>query len=453
MKAINCTPSVKNPFFYNISKIEQGKAELVAVRNIRSSEFGVLYRTLLEREARAIRTEKPSVHLALSGDDGEMLTDEEAVELIDRCLTPLDMADQPYFIVRHDDTDHVHYHVVSTKVKEDGRSILWNGIGKRLILELMKYQEEYGYIAGKDLHEAKLQEGDVKKMGTKADIRREFDAALSGTSFRSREEFIEGVKSRNVRMTIFMSKHTGKEMIRCNRLDADGKAISRPVYLKEDEVLRLDKAVEWNKKPADQKTSLAPYGIDAGKRLKNAVNKKKAFVQGFFPGTDIDWPGIQMTLEKLDILDFYVENKRFAMTTIGGKDVISFDPIPFDLIPKLSDIIWRDQAGELLAYRGQVLVPLKSLIPDDGLFIPASGYQNSMLPPGFRIEEYDGFGFLVNPNGKSNCIQDGGGLYIRLRNGEYDVITQRQHNNLERLKKISGQTSKRSLAKTTKSRH
>ena len=36
LKAMKCTPSVKNPLFYNINKIEQGEAELVAVRNIRS---------------------------------------------------------------------------------------------------------------------------------------------------------------------------------------------------------------------------------------------------------------------------------------------------------------------------------------------------------------------------------------------------------------------------------
>lgn len=455
LKAMKCTPSVKNPLFYNINKIEQGEAELVAVRNIRSAEFGVLYRTLLEREALAIKTKKPSVHFMLSGDDGESLTDEEAVEIIDGCLKQIDMAGQPYIIVRHDDTKHVHYHVVSTKIMEDGRSILWNGIGKRLILELMKYQEKYSFKAGKDLQEAKKRETNYKKKGTKADILREFSTGLSATSFLSREAFIEEMKEKDVRMAVFTSKHTGREMLRCSRLDEKGKAITRPVYMDGDEVIFLDKAVERNNRLALEKQKAAEVVSESetGMQRKDAMADKRAFAEGFFPEAEIEFSGVSMTLEGRNVALFYVNNDRYAMTTVGGVAVISLDPIPFGPIPRLGDITWRNQAKELLAYTGQALVPLRNQIPQGGLFVPEKGYHDVKLPPGFRIDECDGYGFLVMPNGKSICIQDDGGLYIRLTKGKYDVITKRQHDNLEKLKRITGQMPMRKQTKTTKSGH
>lgn len=456
LRVIGCTPSARNPFFYNINKIEQGEAELVAVRNIRSAEFGVMYRTLMGREALAIRTEKPSVHLALSGDEGETLTDEQAVELLDRCLEPLDIANQPYFIVRHDDTKHVHFHVVSTKIKEDGRSILWNGIGKRLILELMKYQEVYGYKAGKKLHAAKLHEVNVEKKGTKADILCEFNAALSTRAFHSREEFIADMEARAVRMTIFVSKHTGREMIRCKKLDEKGSVKTRPVYLKGDDVFRLDNAVARNNCPEEKKMPEVASRIGSGEQKKDVIAAKKDFVKGVFPNAEINWSGIPVALEGRDVAVFYANDKRYAMMTVGGEDVISRYPIPFGTRPQLSEITWRDGAGEMLAYTGQDLVPLRNQIPEDGLYIPEKGYEGVKLPPGFRIEEHDGSVFLIMPSGKKKCFDDDlnrSGFYVRLKNGKYDVITGHQHDNLERHKKITGLASKMSKTKTTKHRY
>lgn len=454
LKAIGCTPSARNPLFYNINKIEQGEAELVAVRNIRSAEFGVLYRTLMEREALAIRTEKPSVHLALSGDDGETLTDEQAVELLDRCLKPLDMDDQPYFIVRHDDTDHVHYHVVSTKIKEDGRSILWNGIGKRLIRELMRYQEKYGYKAGKDLHAAKLHEANVEKKGTKADILRVFDTHLAETTFHSREEFIADMKAKSVRMAVFISKHTGREMLRCSKLDEKAKkAITRPVYFEEEEVSRLDKAVERNNRPVEQKKPEVVMRPNVEDRKRDAMSDKRAFVRGLFTGAEIDWPGISLTLEGRDVMTFYVNDKRYAVMSVEGTNVVSLDPIPFGPVPPLRDIMWMDQSKELLAYTGRALVPLRPLIPQ-GLFVPERNYDKVTLPPGFRIEECEGSLFLIMPNGQEMCFDDDRnrrGLYIRLKKGGYDVITSHQRDNQEKIKKITGQTPPKGRLKKKRS--
>lgn len=224
----NSTPSSRNPMFYNISKVEQGEAEIVAIRNFKDDKFGTIYRTLLERDTMAIRTEKPSVHMVLSGDEGETLTDEQAVELIEKNLKDVDIASQPHVIVRHDDTEHVHYHVFSTKVREDGKSIVWNGIGRRLVHSLSKYQEEYGYVASQDLHRKKEQEK-AKKTGLNLDSLEQFSVAYS--SALSVEEVSNTLLGKGIKMTEFVSKHTGDPMI---RLSQKGK---RPVYTKAESML------------------------------------------------------------------------------------------------------------------------------------------------------------------------------------------------------------------------
>lgn len=234
-----CAESSRHPFFYNLNKVEQGEAELVAVRNIKDNQFGTIYRTLLERDAMAVKTVKPSVHIVLSGDDGEKLTDEQAVELIDKCLRDNGIAEQPYVIFRHDDTDNVHYHIVSTKIKEDGKSILWNGIGKRLVHSLAKYQDEYGYVASRSLRNKK-QEESQQPTGITSQLNAKVDALINDKSIYTAEMAKQAMKGYGVELVEFISKHTGKLMARLRRPG------SRPVYVNSEITERLHNAIAKN---------------------------------------------------------------------------------------------------------------------------------------------------------------------------------------------------------------
>ena len=249
-----CAESSRHPFFYNMNKVEQGEAELVAVRNIKDNQFGTIYRTLLERDAMAVKTVKPSVHIVLSGDDGEKLTDEQAVELIDKCLRDNGIAEQPYVIFRHDDTDNVHYHIVSTKIKEDGKSILWNGIGKRLVYSLAKYQDEYGYVASRALHKKK-QEESQQPTGIAVQLSGKVEALIDNKTIYSVEMARKELEGNGVEMTEFISKNTGRPMIRLRRPG------SRPVYVNSEITERLHTAITENlRKIAEQPETFVIHG-------------------------------------------------------------------------------------------------------------------------------------------------------------------------------------------------
>lgn len=245
----NCTASSKNPLFYNINKVEQGEAEIIAVRNFADDKFGTIYRTLLERDAMAIRTEKPSVHMVLSCDKGENLTDDQAVELIEKNLGDADIAEQPLVVFRHDDTKHKHFHVVSTKIRENGKSIVWNGIGKRLVNSLTKYQQEYGYAAGQDLREKKKSES-VKQQGLEFGTLQLF-RRICQTAVNV-EEIRDALSRDGIRMTEFTSKHTGETMIRLSRPH------NRPVYVSARQVAVMRETLAQNKRIAAEKLSKEP---------------------------------------------------------------------------------------------------------------------------------------------------------------------------------------------------
>lgn len=258
IKVIKSAESTRHPFFYNMNKVEQGEAELVAVRNIEDDQFGTIYRTLLKRDAMAIRTVKPSVHLMLSGDKGETLTDEQAVELIDKCMHDVGLAEQPYVIIRHDDTDKVHYHIVTTKIKENGKSILWNGIGKRLVHSLAKYQDEYGYVASRSLRNKK-QEESQQPTGIAVQLSGKVEALIDNKTIYSVEMARKELEGNGVEMTEFISKKTGRPMIRLRRPG------SRPVYVNSEITERLHTAIAENlRKIAEQpETFVIHSGMDA----------------------------------------------------------------------------------------------------------------------------------------------------------------------------------------------
>ena len=243
---MGCTDSSRNPFFYNINKVEQGEAELLAVRNMQDKSFGSIYRTLLERDAVALRTVKVSVHLALSGDDGESLSDSQALKLIDTNMLEVGLGNQPYIIFKHYDTERVHFHVVSTKVMEDGKSVLWNGIGKRLIKSLMDHEKEYNYVAGRNLHEKKVKQN-ARGEGVTARVLKAFETMLSDQTILSMDAAKAKMLDLNIRMTEFKSRHTGKPMLRLLRLDPNKKAVGRPVLIDSKNTAFLNDHIEDNK--------------------------------------------------------------------------------------------------------------------------------------------------------------------------------------------------------------
>lgn len=246
LKVMRCTPSASIPLSYNVNKVERGDATLLGVRNIPSTDYGDINRTLLYRESLATNTRKPSIHIMISADknEGENLTNGQALELIDKEMASVGLGDQPYVVFKHEDTDKDHFHIVSTKILPNGKSVLWNGIGKRMINELMRHEKKYGYIAGRNLHKVKLRLG--KGEGVYRMVKDKFEKLLAGSNYYSYKEFRAYARDCKLDIRKRQSKSVDRKILIVNRLGDDGKRIGRPVYLTGNEAERVTEAIANN---------------------------------------------------------------------------------------------------------------------------------------------------------------------------------------------------------------
>ena len=86
----------------------------------------------MDRRAGAERTERPVYHVAIAFDPDDRPTDAEVRGAVDRTLEDLGLEKHQALVVRHNDTDHAHVHVMVNRVGEDGR--VWSPWRERVRL-------------------------------------------------------------------------------------------------------------------------------------------------------------------------------------------------------------------------------------------------------------------------------------------------------------------------------
>lgn len=122
----------------------------VATRNVPEgatleSEFARLKSLALSKRARKAITQE-SFHMSVNPSSADRkLSDEEAADFIDEVMKRLGYGDSPYRIYRHQDIAREHFHVVSTRIGQDGKKI--NNSFERYILHtvLKELSEKYGF--------------------------------------------------------------------------------------------------------------------------------------------------------------------------------------------------------------------------------------------------------------------------------------------------------------------
>lgn len=113
---------------YNTGKVDKAKGELMKVEN-----FGALQALdhlrpqdyinyLSAQSARSQRTKFPQFHAVISA-KGKSHSKEQLTGIADRWLKGMGYGDQPYLLIFHNDTNHNHLHIVTTRVGKDGRKI------------------------------------------------------------------------------------------------------------------------------------------------------------------------------------------------------------------------------------------------------------------------------------------------------------------------------------------
>ena len=69
------------------------------------------------------RTENPVVHISLNPHPDDRLTDSDMENIAREYMEKIGFGCQPYMVYKHEDIDRHHMHIVTIRVKEDGKAI------------------------------------------------------------------------------------------------------------------------------------------------------------------------------------------------------------------------------------------------------------------------------------------------------------------------------------------
>jgi hypothetical protein len=132
---INTGSSVRSIFIYNENKVQAHKAELIGEGNYPAdaSELsrGSRLKLLLKQLELNANVKRGSVHISLNFDPSEnSLSKEKLMEIANAYMQKIGFGSQPYLVYQHHDAGHPHIHIVTVKVKPDGKRIEMQNIGR-----------------------------------------------------------------------------------------------------------------------------------------------------------------------------------------------------------------------------------------------------------------------------------------------------------------------------------
>jgi hypothetical protein len=161
---------------YNADKVNEGKGLLLDTNKIFNDGTGKvdIVQALHDFERHMpnqMRTEKPVIHISLNPHPDDRLTDKELTEMAHEYMQRMGYGDQPYIIVKHEDIDRHHLHIVSVRVDEQGKRINCDFTKRRSLNILRDFEQGYNLHRGQKqksrqqnhLHPVNPDTGDVKK--------------------------------------------------------------------------------------------------------------------------------------------------------------------------------------------------------------------------------------------------------------------------------------------------
>lgn len=104
-----------------------------------------------KRNAKGRPLEKPVFHMSVNpGETDRKLSEKEVVAFIKEVMERLGYKDNPYGIFKHNDIAREHYHVVATRIGQDGNKVKDSFENKRCNNIIESLAKKYGYTVGSD---------------------------------------------------------------------------------------------------------------------------------------------------------------------------------------------------------------------------------------------------------------------------------------------------------------
>ena len=166
---ISIGSSLYGALAYNAQKVNAGEGKLLATNRVFDGGDGRMDCARLLRDfcncmPENIRTRNTVIHVSLNPHPDDRLTDMEMANIAQIYMERLGYGNQPYVIVKHEDIDRHHVHIVSVNVDEKGKRIDRDFLFRRSERIRKELEKEF------NLHPAGHKRGEIREVVHKVDI-------------------------------------------------------------------------------------------------------------------------------------------------------------------------------------------------------------------------------------------------------------------------------------------
>jgi hypothetical protein len=136
---------------YNENKIKEGAAVFLGAQNYPIDSTRLTFQQKLNRlvlqAALNENVTRNSLHISLNFDPSEQFSGARLQEIAEVYMEKIGLADLPYLVYQHFDAGHPHVHIVSVKVRADGRRVETQNMGRNQSEKArLEIEKKYGLV-------------------------------------------------------------------------------------------------------------------------------------------------------------------------------------------------------------------------------------------------------------------------------------------------------------------
>lgn len=279
---ISLGSSLYGAIAYNGEKINKEKGRVLDTNKIFNDGSGTVnirraYDDFLRWMPSATRTEKPMMHISLNPHPDDRLSDTDFTSLAHEYMEKMGFAEMPYLIVKHEDIDRHHVHIVALRVGTDGRCISDSNNFYRSKNICRELEKKYGLKPAE--REKITPDMPIRKVDPSGDIKRQVANTVKMVGMRYKFQTIGEYNAilslYNVRCEQTDGRINGREYhgLVYFATDDNGKTIATPFKASRLGKFASRTAIDGRFERAKDKIDVAPTKRKVADVIANATDK------------------------------------------------------------------------------------------------------------------------------------------------------------------------------------
>jgi len=189
---------------------EKKNPEILYSNNIASDNKNGIIREFVSLSSCNDNVSKPVWHSPLSFHADDKITDDKMIEIANRFMEKagFDSNNNQWIIIKHNDTNHNHCHIVANRVGFDGKTISDFYSKSRTVQWAKELEKEYNLIEVQQIAQKNRQVQTTPN--EKNEMKQIISKAIQEKKFKSLEEFRTHLKQQGIDVSIAKYKKDGK---------------------------------------------------------------------------------------------------------------------------------------------------------------------------------------------------------------------------------------------------